>query len=180
MKVCYKINLGGNRMSIDNLSDKDLGLNEIASDYEDREKFDRDGDYKPRPSKKPVTEINCALEVALRTSNSVIYVCKSSKQCFNFTALKCCGQADIKIEGEDDWCCDKYGNCILECPDFGTFELKNGGICFMPDECLGEHKKPKSKTLTFKASSCGIKTKFDVTFVFDPCKCCCGCKSCNC
>ena len=170
-------------MSIDNINDKDLGLNEISVDYEDIERIDRDEEYKSRPSypsKRPVTKINCALEVTLRTTNSAVYVCKSSKQCFNFTALKCCGEGDIKIEGKDKWQCDKWGNFILESPGFGVFELKNGGICFMPDKCLGEHKSPTSKTLTFKATSCGINSEFDVTFVFDPCKCCCGCKDCNC
>lgn len=134
----------------------------------------------PHTNKKPITKINCALEVALRTNNSAVYVCKSSKQCFRFTALKCCGEGDIIIEGKDKWCCDKCNNCILPVPGFGTFELKNGGICFTPDECLGEHKNPTSKTLTFRATSCGIKSEFDVIFVFDPCKCFCNCKSCNC
>lgn len=139
--------------------------------YEEVEMFANDREDKPQlyhQTKKPVTKINSQLEVTLKSNNNVIYVCKSLNQFFRFTALKCFGKGDIRIEGKDQWIFTESGDFILEYPGFGTFQLKNGGISFMPDECLGEDRKSQSKTLTFKASLCGVESEFDVIFVFNP------------
>lgn len=150
-------------MIIDNIKDEEL-LKESSAD-EDNKK----GSYPPPPP--PSTEINCALEVTLRTNNSVVYVCKGSRQCFNFTALKCCGKGDISITPVYPQF-DRWGKKTVEC--FGTFKLVDGGICFDPDN---NHLKANDHTsIVFKAKSCGVTVLFTVTFVFDPCKCCCGCK----
>ena len=127
----------------------------------------------------PSTKINCALDVELDPKNVAIYVCKSSTQCFKFKALKCCGSADIKIEPDygEGWYYNPYKNEWKKVVhDFGTFIFGNGGLCFKPDEDL---EPGDSKTLTFKAKSCGNEVEFDATFVFDPCKCCCAGKSCK-
>lgn len=129
----------------------------------------------------PATKINCALSVELDPTNIAIYVCKSSTQCFNFKALKCCGSADIKIEpvkGEGWYYNHHSKEWKKHVPCFGTFIFGNGGLCFTPDDDL---KAGDFKTLTFKAKSCTAEIHFDATFVFDPCKCCCAgsaCKSC--
>lgn len=157
-----KINLGVNAMNIDDIN------------YEEMEIFNNDRDDKLQlyqQAKKPVTKINCQLEVTLKNNNNIVYVYKLLNQFFRFTALKCFGKGDIKIEGKDQWICNESGNFVLECPGFGIFQLKNGGILFIPDECLREDTKPKTKILTFKASSCGINSEFDVIFVFNPYKC---------
>ena len=146
-------------MSIDNKSEvlEDV----LAGDNKD----------KLNPSYNPYTVINCALNVGLDTENVAVYVCKPSTQCFNFTALKCCGKGDIKIEAIDQgW----YNN-ELNVLNFGKFTLRNGGICFKPDEDIMAND---SKTLNFKASACGDSTLFSVTFVYDPCKCCCPGRNC--
>ena len=125
----------------------------------------------------PSTKINCALDVELDPKNVAIYVCKSSTQCFKFKALKCCGSADIKIEPVrgQGWR-QHHRGWRKHVPCFGTFIFGNGGLCFKPDEDL---EPGDSKTLTFKAKSCGNEVEFDATFVFDPCKCCCAGKSCK-
>lgn len=148
---------------IDSIADKNLILNEIAVDDENVTIPGGENPIPPTPQ-KPTTTINCSLEVELKPENTVVYVCKDSKQCFSFTALKCCAKGDITITAESN----------LNVDNFGRFELKNGGICFTPDSKLMANT---SKELDFKAESCGVTVLFTVTFVYDPCKCCCGCKS---
>ena len=150
-------------MSIDNINDKDLLLNEVAADDENVTIPDEGGGNTPITT--GTTKINCSLQVALKPKNTVVYVCKGSEQCFSFTALKCCGKGDITITTESN----------LNINDFGMFELKDGGICFKPKN---EKLMPNdSEDLKFKAESCGVTVDFTVTFVYDPCKCCCGCRS---
>lgn len=153
------------------INEKDVLVN--AQDEVAVETTETDGSEKP--DYHPSTKINCALDVELDPKNVAIYVCKSSTQCFKFKALKCCGQSDIKIEPvpSDGWqYYDYHWKKVVY--GFGTFIFGNDGVCFKPDEDL---EPGDSKTLTFKAKSCGIEVKFDATFVFDPCKCCCAGKS---
>lgn len=174
-------------MSIDNINDKDLLLNEVAADDENVTTLDEeqnigeanlDGGYPPY--KKTTTTINCSLQVKLDPENIAVYVCKGSKQCFSFTSLKCCGKGDITITAEDcgPWVKWDYKR-MLNIYKFGKFELNKGGICFTPDPNLGEGYDPiKDVTLPFTARQCnGTDIDFSVTFVYDPCKCCCGCRS---
>ena len=156
-------------MSIDNNNETELVLNEVAA-----EEAKPDAWYSP-----PTTIINCSLQVKLDPENIAVYVCKGSKQCFSFTALKCCGKGDITITAQDFSKWDKWHYGVLEIDKFGKFELNNGGICFTPNDKLGEGNNPtKFVTLNFKASQCNATNViFSVTFVYDPCKCCCGCRS---
>jgi hypothetical protein len=142
------------------INEKDL----LLSAQDEATETDQDG------NESNFTKINCRLRVGVDPTNIAVYVCKQSKQCFNFTAAKCCGSEDIDIEAQG------FTKGVLVVKDFGTFTLVNGGICFEPDSKLGTGIKDKK--ITFKASACGVETLFDVTFVFDPCKCCCPCNSC--
>lgn len=139
----------------------------------------------PTPVQPTTAVINCQLQVALNPENVVVYVCRGTKQCFNFTAISCCGQGDIKIEFNGPMACNNRGEIVVQ--NFGTFTLNVSGICFKPDENLGKDgygtddkwgrdECPTEVTLNFKASSCGVDSPFEVHFVFDPCKCCCKCR----
>lgn len=129
----------------------------------------------PQP---PTATINCELQVALSPENVVVYVCRGTKQCFNFTALSCCGKENIIIKyDETKNRPDQYGK--VEKDNFGTFTLNVSGICFKPDEKLGKDSYPTDADLYFIASSCGVEVPFVVHFVYDPCRCCCKCRKCK-
>ena len=118
--------------------------------------------------------INCDLQVALNPENTAVYVCKGAQQCFNFTALQCCGKGDIKIDYVSGGTVNNSTGEIIVA-NFGTFSMNKSGICVK----LVDDIKVDSVKLTFKASSCGVENYFDVKFVYDPCRCCCKCRKCR-
>lgn len=133
------------------------------------------GGYPPPPP--AAATINCELQVALSPENIVVYVCRGTKQCFNFTALSCCGKENIIIKYDDTKNPSMNGQVMVF--NFGTFSLNVSGICFEPDDKLGKDSYPTDKDLYFIASACGVEIPFVVHFVYDPCKCCCKCRKCK-
>lgn len=125
----------------------------------------------------PIATINCELQVALSPENVVVYVCRGTKQCFNFTALSCCGKENINIKYVGPITPNRYGQ--IEKDKFGTFTMNVSGICFEPSDDLGKDSFPTDVDLTFEASACGVKVPFVVHFVYDPCRCCCKCRKCK-
>lgn len=148
--------------------------NTIISENEDNNEFGGgSGDQK---CYVPPAVINCELQVTLSPKNTAIYVCRGSKQCFDFTALSCCGKGNIKIEYTGQY---NANNGVIHVDKFGTFFINVSGICFKPDNDNLGKIGPGHITdvdLYFKASACGIRDiPFVIHFVYDPCKCCCKC-----